>query len=60
MKLKAQILIDADPATVWKIFNRADVIAEHVGTITEAREPDLVMGVWEGAAKPHAALQAAG
>ncbi len=48
MKLKAQVLIDADPPTVWDIFNRPDVIAEHVGTVTEAREPDLVMGLWEG------------
>jgi len=49
MKLKAQVLIDADPATVWRIFNRPDVVADHVGTVTEAREPDLVMGLWEGA-----------
>ena len=48
MKLKAQVLIDADPATVWRIFNRPDVIADHVGTVTEAREPDLIMGLWEG------------
>ena len=48
MKLKAQILIDADPSTVWRIFNRSDVIADHVGNVTEAREPDLVMGLWEG------------
>ena len=48
MKLKAQILIDADPSTVWRIFNRSDVIADHVGTVTEARKPDLVMGLWEG------------
>ncbi len=47
MKLKAQVLIDADPTSVWRIFNRADVVAEHVGTVTEAREPDLVMGLWE-------------
>ena len=48
MKLKAQVLIDADPASVWRIFNQSDVIEEHVGTITEVREPDLVMGMWEG------------
>ena len=48
MKLKAQVLIDADPDAVWRIFNRSDVIAEHVGTVTEAREPDLVMGLWQG------------
>ena len=48
MKLKAQVLIDADPASIWRIFNEADVIAENVGTVTEAREPDLVMGLWEG------------
>ena len=48
MKLKAQVLIDADPDSVWQIFNRSDVIAEHVGTVTEAREPDLIMGLWQG------------
>ena len=48
MKLKAQVLIDADPRSVWRIFNQSEVIAEHVGTVTEAREPDLVMGLWEG------------
>ena len=47
MKLKAQVLIDADPDSVWRIFSRSDVVAEHVGTVTEAREPDLVMGLWE-------------
>ncbi len=46
MKLKAQVLIDADPQSVWRLFNRSDIIAEHVGTVTEAREPDLVMGLW--------------
>ncbi len=48
MKLKAQVLIDADPTSVWRIFNQSDVIAENVGTVTEAREPDLVMGMWQG------------
>ncbi len=48
MKLKAQILIDADSDSVWRIFNQPDAIARHVGTVTEAREPDLVMGLWEG------------
>ncbi len=47
MKLKAQVLIDADPESVWRIFNRPDTIAEHVGTVTESREPDLVMGLWQ-------------
>ncbi len=48
MKLKAQVIIDADPASVWQIFNRSDVIARNVGTVTEARAPDLVMGLWDG------------
>ena len=48
MKLKAQLLIDADPRSVWRIFNQSENIAEYVGTVTEAREPDLVMGLWEG------------
>ncbi len=48
MKLKAQVIIDADPASVWQIFNQSDVIARNVGTVTEAREPDLVMGLWDG------------
>ena len=48
MKLKAQVLIDADPADIWQVFNQPEVIKEHVGTITEARKPDLVMGLWEG------------
>ena len=48
MKLKAQVVIDADVASVWRIFNQQDVIARNVGTVTEAREPDLVMGIWEG------------
>ncbi len=48
MKLKAQVVIDAAVADVWRIFNQADVIARNVGSVTEAREPDLVMGFWEG------------
>ncbi len=48
MKLKAQVIIDADPASVWQIFNQSDVIARNVGKVTEAREPDLIMGLWEG------------
>ena len=48
MKLKAQVVIDADQATVWRCLKQPGVVAELVGKVTEEREPDLLMGLWEG------------
>jgi uncharacterized protein YndB with AHSA1/START domain len=48
MKLKAQVIIDADQATVWQFLKQPDAIKQLVGEVSEERKPDLLMGLWQG------------
>ena len=49
MKVKTDVVIDAGPEEVWRIFDDADHMArwQPTLTITEKRKPSFVAGVYE-------------
>ena len=52
MKIKIDIVIDADRETVWQSFNDPDNMKKWqpmIETITERREPDFMAGTYESA-----------
>jgi len=52
MKIKIDIVIDADKETVWRSFNDPDNMRKWqpmIDTVTERREPDFMAGTYESA-----------
>ena len=49
MKVKTDIIIDADPAAVWRVFDDDEHMSkwQPTLTITEKREPSFVAGFYE-------------
>ena len=52
MKMKLEIVIDAGPETVWRLFDNPEDMKKWqpmIETVTERREPDFMAGTCESA-----------